>query len=86
MTDLEQTFLRTTINEVLADLPDKTKDILEEALQSIGVETYDDFLFVEEADLLTALRPVQARKALAALKQRCKKSIAVQNQHQKWPV
>lgn len=71
MTDLEQTFLRTAITEVLPDLSEVTKDILEETLQSIGVETFDDFQFIEEADLLSALRPIQARKALAAWKLKC---------------
>ena len=77
MADLEQTFLRTAINEVLPNLPEMMKDILEETLQSIGVETYDDFQFIQEADLLSALRPIQARKALAAWKLRCKSIIAV---------
>lgn len=72
MTDLETTFLRTAITEVLPDLPEVTKNILEETLQSLGVETYDDFQFIEESDLLSALRPVQARKVLAAWKLRCK--------------
>lgn len=72
MTNFETTFLRTAITEVLPDLPEATKDILEETLQSIGVETYDDFQFVEESDLVSALRPIQARKALAAWKLRCK--------------
>lgn len=76
MTDLEKTFLCTAITEVLPDLPEMTKDILEETLQSLGVETYDDFKFIEEADLLSALRPIQARKVLAAWKLRCKSSIA----------
>lgn len=69
--DLEQTFIRSAITEVLPDLPEMTKDILEETLQSLGVETYDDFKFIEEADLLSALRPIQARKVLAAWKLRC---------------
>lgn len=79
MTDLERTFLRTAITEVLPDLPEMTKDILEDTLQSLGVETYEDFQFIEEADLLSALRPIQARKVLAAWKLRCKSSIAVQD-------
>ncbi|CAL9702384.1 unnamed protein product [Knipowitschia caucasica] len=54
--------------EVLPDLPAATKDILEEQLQSIGVESYDDLQFIEESDLLSALRPVQARKLLATWK------------------
>ncbi|XP_043952117.1 uncharacterized protein LOC122819446 [Gambusia affinis] len=64
----EQTFLRSAISEVLPDLAEASKDILEETLQSIGVETYDDFQFIVEEDLLSALRPIQARKALAAWK------------------
>ncbi|XP_040888005.1 uncharacterized protein LOC121194625 [Toxotes jaculatrix] len=68
---MDQTFLRTAINDVLPDLSEVTKDILEEHLQSLGVETHEDFTFIEEADLLVALRPIQARKALAAWKLRC---------------
>ncbi|KAI4875710.1 hypothetical protein NFI96_023375 [Prochilodus magdalenae] len=71
MTNLEQTFLRTAITEVLPDLPEVSKDILEETLQSLGVETYDDLQFIEEADLLSALRPIQARKVLDAWKLKC---------------
>ncbi|KAL7851417.1 hypothetical protein AOLI_G00217730 [Acnodon oligacanthus] len=71
MTDSEQTFLCTAITEVLPDLSEVTKDILEETLQSIGVETYNDFQFIELADLRSVLRPIQARKVLAAWKLRC---------------
>lgn len=74
MTDLEPTFLRSAINEVLPDLAEVSKDILEETLQSLGIETSDDFQFLEESDLLKALRPIQARKVLAAWKLRCKYS------------
>ncbi len=70
MPDMEQTFLRSAITEVLPDLPEISKDILEEHLQSLGVETSDDFEFIEEADLLTVLRPIQARKVLVAWKLR----------------
>ena len=45
----------------------------------------DDLQFIEEADLLTALRPIQARKVLAAWKLRCKSSIAVQYRMQPVP-
>lgn len=74
MTDLERTFLRRAINEVLPDLAEASKDILEETLQSLGIETSDDFQFLEESDLLTALRPIQARKAIAAWKLKVKYS------------
>ncbi|XP_034149423.1 uncharacterized protein LOC109615597 [Esox lucius] len=66
----EQRFLRNAITDVLPDLPEVSKDILEETLQNLGVETYNDFQF-EEADLLSALRPIQARKVLAAWKLQC---------------
>ncbi|XP_036978633.1 uncharacterized protein LOC119033110 [Acanthopagrus latus] len=68
---MEQTFLRSAISEVLPDLSEACEDILEEHLQSLGVETSDDFQFIEEGDLLSALRPIQARKLLAAWKLRC---------------
>lgn len=63
---MEQTFLCSAITEVLHDLSQMSMDILEEHLQSLGVETSDDLQFVEEADLVSALRPIQARKLLAA--------------------
>lgn len=71
MTNLEPMFLRSAINEVLPDLAEVSKDILEETLQSLGIETSDDFQFLEESDLLTALRPIQSRKVLAVWKLRC---------------
>lgn len=72
MSDSERTFLDVAITEVLPELQAVNKNILEEHLQSIGVETSDDLRFVTEADLMTALRPVQARKLLSAWKQKCK--------------
>lgn len=51
MTDLEPTFLHSAINEVLPDITEVSKDILEETLQSLGIETSDDFKFLEESDL-----------------------------------
>lgn len=74
---MEQTFLRSAISEVLPDLSEASKDILEEHLQTLGVETSDDFQFLEEGDLLSALRPIQARKLLAAWKLRCKSSFSL---------
>lgn len=74
MTDLEPTFFCSAINKVLPDLAEVSKDILEKTLQSLGIKTSDDFQFLKESDLLTALRPIQARKVLAAWKLRCKYS------------
>ncbi|XP_043088730.1 uncharacterized protein LOC122334911 [Puntigrus tetrazona] len=45
MTDSERTFLDVAIMEVLPQLQAVNKNILEEHLQSIGVETYDDLRF-----------------------------------------
>lgn len=64
MSNMEQTFLHTAISNVLPDLSEVAKDILEQHLQSLGVETHDDFQYIEEADL--------ARKVIAAWKLRCK--------------
>uniref|UniRef100_A0AAR2JY98 SAM domain-containing protein n=1 Tax=Pygocentrus nattereri TaxID=42514 RepID=A0AAR2JY98_PYGNA len=72
MSDSEPTFLHDAIMEVLPELPAVTKNILEEHMQSIGVETHADLRFIEEADLMTVLRPVQARKLLSVWKQKCK--------------
>uniref|UniRef100_A0A8C1XB01 Uncharacterized protein n=1 Tax=Cyprinus carpio TaxID=7962 RepID=A0A8C1XB01_CYPCA len=66
----EQTFLDVAIMEVLPQLQEINKKILEEHLQSIGVETFDDLMFITEADLLTALRPVEASKLLSVWKQK----------------
>lgn len=49
MTDLERTFLLTSITEVFPDLQEVTKDIFEETLQSLGVETYYDLKLIEKA-------------------------------------
>ncbi|XP_070834130.1 uncharacterized protein [Chaetodon trifascialis] len=57
--------------EALPDLPDATREIMEETLQSLGVETPDDFQFLKEDDLLSALRPIQARKLVAAWSLKC---------------
>lgn len=56
-------------------LPDLSASILEivlEALQSLGVETSEDLQFISETDLNSVLRPIQARKLLAAWKQTSK--------------
>ncbi|KAG5278164.1 hypothetical protein AALO_G00095900 [Alosa alosa] len=70
MGDSERTFLDVAIMEALPELPAVNKNILEEHLQSIGVETSEDLRFVTEADLMTGLRPVQARKLISIWKQK----------------
>lgn len=69
--DLEQTFLDAAL-EVLPELSSGNKSSLGEHLQSIGVKTCDDLQFVTEGDLITVLRPIQARRLLLFWKQKCK--------------
>ena len=68
MADAEQNILSSAITKVLPDLPGSSLEILEETLQSLGVETTEDLSFIQEADLLAVLRPIQARKLVAAWK------------------
>ena len=60
--------IRSAITSVLPELPTTILDILEETLQSLGVETAEDFTFIQESDLQSVLRPIQARKLVAAWK------------------
>lgn len=69
MDDAHHSSIRSAITRVLPELPTSILDILEETLQSLGVETAEDFTFIQESDLLSVLRPVQARKLVAAWKQ-----------------
>lgn len=75
--EMTESFLRPAITKVLPDLPEVLKDILVETLQCLGIETHDDFQFIKEEDLLSALRLIQARKLVAAWSLKCKFSIAV---------
>ncbi|XP_076585369.1 uncharacterized protein LOC143333240 [Chaetodon auriga] len=61
--------IRNFVARVLPDLPGSILNIVEETMQSLGVETTDDFQFIQEADLLCVLRPIQARKLIASWKQ-----------------
>lgn len=79
---MDYTFLRSAISEALSDLSEINRGRLEEHLQSLGVETSVDFKFIEEADLLSALKPIQAQKLLATWELRCKSSLNVQDD--KW--
>lgn len=72
MDDRDQSNVRSSIAKVLPDLPGSLLNIVDETLQSIGVETTEDFQFVQEADLLSVLRPIQARRLVASWKQTCK--------------
>lgn len=72
MDDSEQSNIRSAITKVLPDLPASILNLVEETLQSLGVETTEDFHFIQEADLLSVLRPIQARKLVTAWKETSK--------------
>ena len=72
MDNPEQINISSAITNVLPDLPASILDNLMETLQSLGVETSEDFHFIQEADLLSTLRPIQARRLVAAWKQTSK--------------
>ncbi|XP_019110214.2 uncharacterized protein LOC109137138 [Larimichthys crocea] len=75
MDDRDQSNVRSSIAKVLPDLPGSLLNIVDETLQSIGVETTEDFQFVQEADLLSVLRPIQARRLVASWKQTFQSSV-----------
>uniref|UniRef100_A0A096M8X4 Uncharacterized protein n=1 Tax=Poecilia formosa TaxID=48698 RepID=A0A096M8X4_POEFO len=52
--------IRRVISEGLPDLPVSTLQTLEETLQSLGVETNEDFQYINENDLRSVLKPIQA--------------------------
>lgn len=72
MDNPEQINIRSAITNVIPDLPASVLDNLVEKLQSLGVETSKDFHFIQEADLLSTLRPIQARRLVAAWKRTSK--------------
>lgn len=69
MDDDSQSLTRRVIYEGLADLPVSTLQTLEDTLESLGVETNEDFQYINENDLRSVLTPIQARKLLKASKQ-----------------
>lgn len=66
MDDAEQINIRSAITKVSPDLAVSILDILVETFQSLGVETIP---FIQEADLLSTLRPLQARRLVAETNQ-----------------
>lgn len=49
---------------MLPDLPVSILNIVVETLQTVGVETTEDFQFVQEADLLSVFFPSNSRKKI----------------------
>lgn len=74
--------IRSSITKVLPDLSALILEIVLETLQLLGVETSEDLQFISETDLNSVLRPVQARKLLAAWKQTVSIMISLHNSHE----
>lgn len=72
MDDAEPSNISSAVINVLPDLPTSIVNIVLETLQSLGVENTEDFQYIQETDLLSVLRPIQARKLVAAWKQTSK--------------
>ncbi|XP_076857374.1 uncharacterized protein LOC143511681 [Brachyhypopomus gauderio] len=51
---------------VLPDLPDQLVKSVEETLKTLGAATTDDLKYITENDLLPVLKPIQARRLVAA--------------------
>ncbi|KAF6718832.1 hypothetical protein FQA47_007296, partial [Oryzias melastigma] len=58
--------MRDAIAGVLPDLPDEVVKSVEETLKALGATTSDDLKYIKENDLLPVLKPIQARRLVAA--------------------
>ncbi|XP_056623049.1 uncharacterized protein LOC130436430 isoform X1 [Triplophysa dalaica] len=73
--------ITSAIDVILPDLPITTKQSLEDTLKSLGVDTPEDFRFLQESDLVAVLRPIQARKCISVLKETTQISETPRQQH-----
>ncbi|XP_048860311.1 uncharacterized protein LOC125727551 [Brienomyrus brachyistius] len=67
--ELNTSNISNAIDAVLPELPIATKKSLEDTLKSLGVESSEDFRFLQESDLTAVLKPIQARKFMSVLKE-----------------
>lgn len=58
--------LSDAIAAVLPDLPDQVVKSVEDTLKALGAATTDDLQYITEGDLLPVLKPIQARRLVAA--------------------
>lgn len=64
--------ITSATDDVLPDLPVTTKKSLEDTIKSLRVETPEDFRFLQESDLVSVMRPIQARTFISVLKETSK--------------
>ncbi|KAG7462258.1 hypothetical protein JOB18_019490 [Solea senegalensis] len=58
--------IRDAIEAVLPDLPHDVIKLLENTLEALGVLTTDDLPYIKESDLNPVVKPIQARRLVAA--------------------
>lgn len=72
MIESEKSSVTTAVAEILKDISSSVLQSVVETLNSLGVSSPEDFRYVQEADLLPVLRPIQARKLVSAWSQNSK--------------
>jgi len=65
MTDIQKD-IRDAIGAALPGLSHEVVAAVEDALEKLGTTTTDDLQYITEGDLLPVLKPVQARRLVAA--------------------
>ena len=67
LTDMAESLkISDAISAVLPDLPDEVVMSVEDTLKTLGAVTTDDLQYITEGDLLPILKPIQARRMVAA--------------------
>lgn len=64
--------IRDAIGAALPGLSNEVMAAVEDALEKLGTTTRDDLRFITEGDLLPVLKPIQARRLVAAWAQNSK--------------
>lgn len=67
----ESQTLSDAVAAVLPDLPDHVVQSVEDTLEALGAVTTVDLQYISEGDLLPVLKPIQARRLVAAWTKNC---------------
>ena len=62
----ESQMISDAVAAALPDLPDQVVKSVEDTLKALGAVTTDDLQYITEGDLLPVLKPIQARRLVAA--------------------
>lgn len=66
----ESQTISDAVAAVLPDLPDQVVKSVEDTLKALGAVTTNDLQYITEGDLLPVLKPIQARRLVAAWAQK----------------